>query len=597
MAIYKEGEQIGFETEEPSFMNGSLHIQAPSEAGEYIYVLILIFEYMGTVSYVLVVRVDMISYNLSEISKYKTPYVGDNSKDSHIAGLLPVPHSYFKQQYISIESSYKPYNLTIYYEPIADSEYEGEWPITEPGHVLETNSRTNALVVFSMIDNLDEVTFAFRISQSDGELDEPKYNTTYTFHRAAFEEKYGDLTMLGSDIVLLEDLLAGKKSAMKGLELYVWRDLELTGNNDLYYTLLMGTNRNKNRGEVYDMDIATSDLKVIKQKLSMYSSGTYLFIMHDIEIDKKTMIEIGDDLSGIIKNASISIGGVDFSDRLTVDIENDKSFEFVENNLSIIMSSPKESSNPMDYIKAHQMEYGNIIKYGNEEVLEYLLFQFENNNVEGLRGQLIMRICKVLLGQRNNVMDESLSPMEWFDKFDMRQEIILPDFSYDGTDLVEKLVYETEIEKNKSNRGGFTIIAPRIFGSYEEENKLKVFVTTFTSSYRLYGNVLSHESGGIVPVAITYIKNSDGSYSLEEYNRAMDGSYFASSIKEFCTMPVSGKNINGLADEILDNYGDYEDIKKLERENLIKHLNANNQYGVYIYNEHYDQPSELIPLN
>ena len=59
--------------------------------------------------------------------------------------------------------------------------------------------------------------------------------------------------MLGNDLVLLEDKLTGKESAMKGLELYVWRDLELTGNNDLYYTLLMVTNRNKSRSEVYDV--------------------------------------------------------------------------------------------------------------------------------------------------------------------------------------------------------------------------------------------------------------------------------------------------------------------------------------------------------
>jgi len=33
----------------------------------------------------------------------------------------------------------------------------------------------NALVLFCMIDNLDEVTFAFRDSQSDGKLDDSKY--------------------------------------------------------------------------------------------------------------------------------------------------------------------------------------------------------------------------------------------------------------------------------------------------------------------------------------------------------------------------------------------------------------------------------------
>jgi len=274
--------------------------------------------------------------------------------------------------------------------------------------------------------------------------------------------------------------------------------------------------------------------------------------------------------------------------------------DLVENNLKIIMSSPKMSSNPGDYIKAHQNEYETIIKYSytykNEEVLKYMLSQFEEGNAEGLRGQLLMRICKELLGQKNNVTDESLSPMQWYEQLEVRQEIVLPDFFYAGTDPIENLVYETEIEKNRTGRQGFTIIAPHIFGSYVEGNKLKVFVTTFSSSYRLYDKVLSQEGGGIVPVAITYVKSSDGGYSLEKYQSPGAGAEFAGSVREFCTMPVSGKNITGLADEILRHYGNYEDIKKLQRENLIRHLKANGQNGVSLYQKQYQKPAELIPL-
>ena len=61
-------------------------------------------------------------------------------------------------------------------------------------------------------------------------------------------------------------------------------------------------------------------------------------------------------------------------------------------------------------------------------------------------------------------------------------------------------------------------------------------------------------------------------------------------------MPVSGKKIKGLADKILDYYMDYSDIIQLERENLIKHLKANNQYGVSFYQQYYDKPDEWIPL-
>lgn len=242
------------------------------------------------------------AYNLSEISKYRTAYVGDNSKVGHIAANLPVPDNYFKQQYTSMETSKKPYSLTIYYEAARDDEFIGEWPITKSNSSIETNSRINALIAFCMIDNVDKVTFAFRNSQSKGKLDESKYNTTFSFPRASFEEEYGDLSRLGDDIVLLKDILEGKKSVMKGLELYVWRNKDITGNNSIHYTLLIGTNRSKSKSEIYDMNVATSDLEIIKQELSKYRSNTSLFIMQDIDIDKNIIKKINDELSSIIKN-------------------------------------------------------------------------------------------------------------------------------------------------------------------------------------------------------------------------------------------------------------------------------------------------------
>ncbi|WP_461207448.1 M56 family metallopeptidase [Clostridium sp. DL1XJH146] len=276
--------------------------------------------------------------------------------------------------------------------------------------------------------------------------------------------------------------------------------------------------------------------------------------------------------------------------------------DLVEDNLKIIMSSPKVSSKPQDYMDKHQEEYENIIKYSysyeNDEVLEYMLFQFEKGNVEGLRGQILMSLCKELLGARNTVVDETLSPMKWYHKLEVGKEIMLPDFTYNGADSTLKLVYDTEIEQNKNyNTEGFTIVSPHIIGSYEEENKLKVFVITCTARYRLYDKVIEEESESMGPVAITYIKNSDGSYSLEEYQQPMDGAYLKKSIEEFCIMPVSGKNIEGLAEKILEGDGvDAERIRENLQENLIKHLEIHNQYGVSLYKENYQEIADLIPL-
>lgn len=73
ISVYKDKQLVEFEAPEPSFMNGDLYIQAPPDAGEYIYELVLNYKDRGKVSYGFVVRVDMLTYDLNEISKHKTP--------------------------------------------------------------------------------------------------------------------------------------------------------------------------------------------------------------------------------------------------------------------------------------------------------------------------------------------------------------------------------------------------------------------------------------------------------------------------------------------------------------------------------------------
>lgn len=254
--------------------------------------------------------VKMSTYNLEEISKYKTPYVGDNSKVSAIVNNIPVPDSYFKQQYISMVTDKKPYTLNVYYEP--KENIVREWPIVSRDNVTFSNISKNALVLFSMINNLDQVTFAFRGSKSEVKIDELKYNYTYSFIRATFEKKYGDLSVLGGKLDLLKDALAK----------------ELTAN---------------------EIDIPA-------------------------QIDK-----------------------------------------YIE----IIMSSPSTSSNPNDYIEAHQPNYQSIIKMG-DEALNYLRDQFEKrSNKNDLKGYIMMELCKDILGDRNNVTDNSLTPQEWFSKLSL----------------------------------------------------------------------------------------------------------------------------------------------------------------------------------
>ena len=264
--------------------------------------------------------------------------------------------------------------------------------------------------------------------------------------------------------------------------------------------------------------------------------------------------------------------------------DGDEIAKFVEENLAVILSSPRECSDARAYIQAHQEEYENILKLGGEAALQYMLSQFESGNADGLRGQIMMQLCKELLGIRNNVTDETLSPQEWYENLSIRQEIKLPDFEYDGDDPIEKLVYAIEIEMNSQPERGFTIVAPKIFGSYEEDGLLKVFVTTFSATYRLYGNVLDLTGGSVVPSAITFKKYQNSQYVLEKYEPAKDGADWQPSIRKFCTMPVSGKEIPGLADKIIDHYRNRDDIRALQWGNLYKHLKTKGINSAVLYN-------------
>lgn len=251
----------------------------------------------------------------------------------------------------------------------------------------------------------------------------------------------------------------------------------------------------------------------------------------------------------------------------------------IEKYLEIIMSSPGTSSNPYDYIKAHQNEYESILKMG-DEALNYLLAQFAKGGNNDLRGHIMMALCKDLLGDRNNVTDESLLPQDWYAKLSPYNEIKLPDFRTNVSDPIEQLVYDTAVKQYSRPGDGFTVVAPTILGSYEEGNKLKVFATVFSNRYKLYNKTLSDVGGSVVPAAITFIRGDSGKFTLQEYKQPMAGSYFGKSVEDFCTMPESGDVIKGLYSKIMKDYGSNKDRSTLLIKNLKEHLKANNQKGV-----------------
>ncbi len=312
------------------------------------------------------------------------------------------------------------------------------------------------------------------------------------------------------------------------------------------------------------------------------------------------------------------------NDNVTSAVEVD---DLITSHFNTIMSKSQTSSDPYDYIKANQSIFNEIVSYGDSALI-YCFNLFEQGGQSDLKGHLMMAVCRAIQSEAEDSISYSTGQM-WYDDFkeqafklkesypieeiekhyptyylllklltegfdDVSGEIRLPNYSYNGNDQILKLVYDTEIEKGYLRADGFLIPAIHLHGSYEEENKLKVFVTIYNEYYKLYGNKLKSVGGSIIPIAITYTKDDKGNYILEEYLQCEDGSRFGPSIKDFSTYPVSGKEIVGLADNIIQHYSDYEDLIQLQRSNLIDHLNAHKQTGISLVKDYDDS---VIPLN
>lgn len=79
------------------------------------------------------------------------------------------------------------------------------------------------------------------------------------------------------------------------------------------------------------------------------------------------------------------------------------------------MSSPKNSSNPQDYINAHQAEYNAILALATQ-VLPYLLAEFKKGGQTALKGHIMQKLCWDILVE-DNIQFVSKNPQDWYDTF------------------------------------------------------------------------------------------------------------------------------------------------------------------------------------
>jgi hypothetical protein len=215
-------------------------------------------------------------------------------------------------------------------------------------------------------------------------------------------------------------------------------------------------------------------------------------------------------------------------------------------------------------------------KYGTP-ALDYMLAQFEKGRGKGEKGMLMAEACSRILGSADNVPAGWKSGEEWYSQLKPLQVVALPPVSRPAGNMPEELATTASLKRYSAHEsGGIVLVALHVFDSYEKDKILTIWATVLEQQYVLYEKKLVENGGGIIPAAIKFKKGADGSYTLEKYIEAKDGSAFAPSIREFC------KPKKGVADKILKHYGEYGDLFVKMNENLTKYLKDNNLTGIIL---------------
>ena len=133
----------------------------------------------------------IVDESLREFASLRTPYVGNNSAVGSMINILPPLGEQFTQKFFSIGDDYgtgkAPNTLTLYYEQ--NGETDDDFTITSQ----------IPLILFAMIDNLEEVNLATRNSPSGNELDKSAYGIRYTYPRPEAADYIPDVGITWDD--------------------------------------------------------------------------------------------------------------------------------------------------------------------------------------------------------------------------------------------------------------------------------------------------------------------------------------------------------------------------------------------------------------
>lgn len=300
--------------------------------------------------------------------------------------------------------------------------------------------------------------------------------------------------------------------------------------------------------EIEDLEEEKRNMEIRKNTMILFSLiGNLDYVNYSISQKDKEAITLSFTREGMISEGAIVLidnileGYTDSADSYRYFLEFIEKTEQkgkeeqwkkeIENDLDRIVNNPQValSSATQVYIDSSQESYYKIIEKG-EQALYYLLEEFEKGNTEGLRGEIIKKICQEILKETVGKIPDTNPPLQtedWYEDYKNNYHGVYPYYSSIvenismGDSILMSNIKEvlTEVER-KEQRKELTMMSLLIFSppsglkhQYHDVLKTNYYVKVkcyyFTMLEQNRGKILYLTGNHVIPVKISFEQKED----------------------------------------------------------------------------------------
>lgn len=378
-----------------------------------------------------------------DLTQYQTDYIGDASKVSAIAQHLPYPKG-FSYDSIELQTTEEPYELIIFlkkdenaavaeedtFEECADLAFDliGNLGIftlkdADTGNVLTVFEQEKEDIVETDQDN-DRVAVKKddRIWANDETIKDSIEHVSDDGKKTDLESAISAVIMENYDPDSSDGLLRVESHVMLSNEIMTGADQSSIEEETVYLLVLL------RKYQMYEKEIEVIGESYIPTVItfSVSESEGYALKEYWTPRDGSYYVEdIRDKFPGSAAEEALH------EERYFSELQSEsyqkalKRFyikgtlkERIEELLTEVCSSPKESSEPVKFIEAHQEAYEELLEY-EEYSLRYCFTEFLKGNQTDLRGQIMEQLCIDIMGNWGFGHHDVAytTGQDWFDDF------------------------------------------------------------------------------------------------------------------------------------------------------------------------------------